>query len=126
MATIQLTKENFDETVTNHEIVIVDFWAQWCGPCRSFAPIFEAASEKHADIAFGKVNTEEQQELAAAFQVRSIPTVMILRDEIVLYSQPGMLGASQLEDILAKTKELDMVKVREEVAKEQQKAEKPS
>lgn len=126
MATIQLTKENFDETVTNHEIVIVDFWAQWCGPCRSFAPIFEAASEKHAEIAFGKVNTEEQQELAAAFQVRSIPTVMILRDEIVLYSQPGMLGASQLEDILAKTKELDMVKVREEVAKEQQKAEKSS
>ncbi|MCP4407798.1 MAG: thioredoxin [Gammaproteobacteria bacterium] len=126
MATIQLTKENFDETVTNHEIVVVDFWAQWCGPCRSFAPIFEAASENHADIAFGKVNTEEEQELAAAFQIRSIPTIMILRDEIVLYSQPGMLGKSQLEDVLAKTKELDMAKVREEIAKEQEKTEKPA
>ncbi|MEN8132170.1 MAG: thioredoxin [Pseudomonadota bacterium] len=125
MATIQLTKDNFDETVTNHEIVIVDFWAQWCGPCRSFAPIFESASENHTDIAFGKVNTEEQQELAAAFQVRSIPTIMILRDQIVLYSQAGMLGASQLEDLLAKTKEIDMAKVREEIAKEQEKIEKP-
>lgn len=122
MATIILTKDNFDDTVTNNDIVIVDFWASWCAPCRSFAPIFESASEKHEDVIFGKVNTEEEQELAAAFQVRSIPTVMILREQVVLFAQPGMLAATQLDDILAKTRELDMDVVREEIAKEQEKA----
>ena len=118
MATIKLTKENFDDTVTNNDIVIVDFWAQWCAPCRSFAPIFETASENYSDVVFGKVNTEEEQELAAAFQVRSIPMVMILRDQIVLYAQPGMLGAPQLENLIKQTKDIDMDKVREEIAKE--------
>jgi thioredoxin 1 len=122
MATIILTKDNFDDIVTNNDIVIVDFWASWCAPCRSFAPIFESASEKHEDVIFGKVNTEEEQELAAAFQVRSIPTVMILREQVVLFAQPGMLAATQLDDILAKTRELDMDVVREEIAKEQEKA----
>ena len=120
MATIKLTKENFDDTVANNDIVIVDFWAQWCAPCRSFAPIFETASENNSDVAFGKVNTEEEQELAAAFQVRSIPMVMILRDQIVLYAQPGMLGASQLDNLIKQTKEIDMAKVREEIAKEKE------
>ncbi len=108
------------------DVVLLDFTAQWCGPCRSFAPIFESASESHTDVVFGKVNTEEEQELAAVFPVRSIPMVMILREQIVLYAQPGMLGASQLEDILAKTKEIDMSMVREEIAKEQEKTGKPS
>lgn len=120
MATLKLTKDNFDETVSNNDIVIVDFWAQWCAPCRSFAPIFEAASEDHSDMVFGKVNTEEEQELAVAFQVRSIPMVMIFRDQIVLYAQPGMLGESQLKSLIDQTKEIDMDKVREEVAKERQ------
>lgn len=120
MATIKLTKDNFDDTVSNNDIVIVDFWAQWCAPCRSFAPIFETASTEHSDVVFGKVNTEEEQELAAAFQVRSIPMVMIFREQIVLYAQPGMLGEPQLKSLIDQTKEIDMDKVREEVAKEQQ------
>jgi thioredoxin len=118
MATIKLTKDNFDDTVANNDIVIVDFWAQWCAPCRSFAPIFETASENSTDVVFGKVNTEEEQELAAAFQVRSIPMIMILRDQIVLYAQPGMLGAQQLDNLIKQTKDIDMDKVREEIAKE--------
>lgn len=120
MATIQLTKDNFDETVSNNDVVIIDFWAQWCAPCRSFAPIFETASDDHPDIVFGKVNTEEEQELAAAFQVRSIPMVMVFREQIVLYAQPGMLGESQLKRLIDQTKEIDMDKVREEVEKERQ------
>ena len=120
MATIKLTKENFDDTVANNDIVIVDFWAQWCAPCRSFAPIFETSSENNSDVVFGKINTEEEQELAAAFQVRSIPMIMILRDQIVLYAQPGMLGAPQLESLIKQTKDIDMDKVREEIAKEKE------
>jgi thioredoxin 1 len=119
VATIDLTKETFDQTVQDNDLLVIDFWATWCAPCRSFGPIFEAASENHTDVVFGKVNTEEQTELAAAFQVRSIPTLMILREQIMLYAQPGMLSATQLEELLNKAQELDMDEVRAEIAKQQ-------
>lgn len=120
MATIELTKENFDEVVSNNDFIIVDFWATWCGPCQSFGPIFEETSEKHQDIVFAKVNTEEQQELAAHFQVRSIPTLMIFRERVVIYSQPGALQGSQLEELIGKARELDMEEVHRQVAEQQQ------
>jgi thioredoxin len=119
VATIDLTKETFDQTVQDNDLLVIDFWATWCAPCRSFGPIFEAASENHTDVVFGKVNTEEQTELAAAFQVRSIPTLMILREQIMLYAQPGMLSATRLEELLNKAQELDMDEVRAEIAKQQ-------
>ena len=120
MATIQLTKENFDDTVKENDIVLVDFWTSWCAPCRNFEPIFEAASENHDDVVFGKVNTEEEHELAKLFQIRSIPTLMLLREQIILFAQPGMLSAAQLEDVLSKAKEIDMDQVRQEIEKEDQ------
>ena len=120
MATVELTKENFDETIVNNDIVLIDFWAPWCAPCRSFAPIYEQTSENHTDIVFGKVNTEEEQELAAAYRIRSIPTLMLLREQILLYAQPGMLSVAQLEQILTQARELDMDKIRVEIEKEQQ------
>ncbi len=119
MATITLTQANFDETIKNNDIVIVDFWAPWCGPCKSFAPTFEAVSEQHPDIVFAKVNTEEEQMLAAAFQIRSIPTLMIFREQVIVFAQPGALPASQLEELLQKVKELDMAKIHEEIAAQQ-------
>lgn len=119
MATIELTKETFEETITNNDIILVDFWAPWCGPCKSFGPIYEAESEKHDDVVFAKINTEDQQELGGSFNIRSIPTLMIFREKIVIFSQAGALPASALEEIIAKTKELDMDEVRKDIEKQQ-------
>jgi thioredoxin len=116
MATIEITKENFEEIVTKNSLVILDFWAAWCGPCKAFAPAFEAASEKYPDVVFGKINTEEQQELAGHFQIRSIPNVMLFRDQIVLFSQPGAMPAAGIDSVIEQAKALDMDKVRAEIA----------
>jgi thioredoxin len=119
MATTELTMEVFEETISSDGIVFVDFWADWCGPCKSFAPIFEAAAEKHDDISFAKVDTEAEQQLAGALAIRSIPTLMIFRDGIQLFSQAGALPAPALEDLIGQVRALDMDEVRAEVASQQ-------
>ncbi|MBN2113941.1 MAG: thioredoxin [Acidimicrobiia bacterium] len=116
MPTMELTRDNFEATIAENETVLVDFWAEWCGPCRMFGPIFEKASEEHPDIVFGKVDTEAQQELAAAFGISSIPTLMVFRDQIVLYSRPGALPAPALKDLISQAKALDMDEVRRTIA----------
>jgi thioredoxin 1 len=116
MATVEITKDNFKETVAKDGIVILDWWAAWCGPCRAFAPIFEAASGKHPDVVFGKIDTDAQPELSGAFEVRSIPMVMVFRDGILLFEQPGALPASALEELLKQVRALDMEQVKKEVA----------
>jgi thioredoxin 1 len=115
MATVELTSQNFDEVTSANEMVLVDFWAAWCGPCRWFAPVFERAAERHDDIVFGKVDTEAQQELAAAFGIMSIPTLMIIRDKVMLYAQPGALPEAALEELIGKAKALDMDDVRRQL-----------
>jgi thioredoxin 1 len=116
MATVELTKDNFDQVVTGNDMVIIDFWAPWCGPCRGFAPVYEAAAEKNPGIVFGKINTEDEQERAAQFGIRSIPTLVIFREQVGIFSQPGALPASALDEIIAKARELDMAPVHKEIA----------
>jgi thioredoxin len=116
VATVEVTQENFNQVVSGNGMVIVDFWALWCGPCRAFAPAYEAISEKHPDVVFAKVNTEEQQALAGYFQIRSIPTLMIFRDQIIIFAQPGALPASALGQVIDKARALDMNEVRRKIA----------
>jgi len=124
MAVIELTESNFQETIDNNDIVIIDFWAPWCGPCRSFAPIYEKISEKHPDVVFAKLNTEEEQGLATQFNIRSIPTIALFREQIILMMQPGALPESALEDIIKRAQDLDMDDVRKEIAEQAEKEEK--
>jgi len=119
MSTIALTEDTFEETVTKPGITLVDWWASWCGPCRMFGPVFQAASEKHQDITFGKIDTEDQPGLSAAAQITSIPTLMAFRDGILVFSQPGALPAASLEQLIQAVRDLDMDKVRAEVAQQQ-------
>ncbi len=119
MAAIELTNKNFQDTIDNNDVVLIDFWAAWCGPCQSFGPVFEAASEKNPEMVFAKVNTEEQMELAAHFQVRSIPMLAIFKEQIMVFAQPGALPASSLDQLIEQVNQLDMDKVRADIAKQQ-------
>jgi len=122
MAVTALNSENIQPTIENNDIVVIDFWASWCGPCQAFKPVFEAASEKHDGVTFASVNTEEEIELASMFQIRSIPTLVVFRDQIPIFGQPGMLPAEALDELIAKVKELDMDEVRAQVEEQQAKA----
>jgi len=116
VATVELTQDNFNEVVGGDGLVLVDFWAEWCGPCKMFGPVYEKSSEQHADITFGKVDTEAQGELAQAFQISSIPTLMAVRDGVVLYSQAGALPAASLEDLIGQLRAVDMEEVKSQIA----------
>jgi len=115
MAVVELTKENFEQVVTSNPTVVVDYWAPWCGPCRGFAPVFEKVSEQHPDVVFAKVNTDEEQEIAQHFQIRSIPTLMVFREQIIVFSQPGALPQGPFEQVVSKAKALDMDEVRKQI-----------
>ncbi|HTS86501.1 MAG TPA: thioredoxin [Usitatibacter sp.] len=119
MAVVELTKENFEQVVTSNPTVIVDYWAPWCGPCRGFAPVFERVAEANPDVVFAKVNTDDEQEIASHFQIRSIPTLMVFREQIIVFSQPGALPQGAFEQVVAKAKALDMDEVRKQIADEQ-------
>ena len=119
MSSITLNKANFEDVIQKNPMLIIDFWAPWCGPCKNFGPVFEAISDKYPDIVFAKVNTEEEQELGGMFQIRSIPTLMIFRDQIIIFAQPGALPGSALEEIIGKAQALDMDKVRQDMAAQQ-------
>ena len=123
MAYVELTKENFEEIITGNDTVIIDFWAEWCGPCKAFGPVFEKVSDDYPDVVFAKVNTELEQEIAGWFQIRSIPTLMAFREQIIVFSQPGALHEGSLRDVIGKIGELDMDDVRKQVAEQQEKAE---
>ncbi|MEU7180923.1 thioredoxin family protein [Streptomyces celluloflavus] len=120
MSTVELTKDNFDEIVSGNDFVLINFWATWCGPCKRFAPIFARSSDKHEDLVFAKVETDSQPELSSAFQIQSVPTLMIVRDNIAVFSQPGALPPAALEDVIGQARGLDMDEVRASVAEAQQ------
>ncbi|URN05303.1 thioredoxin domain-containing protein [Actinomadura madurae] len=122
MATTELTRENFEDGLSSGDMILIDFWAGWCGPCRFFAPVYERVSEKHADIVFGKVDTEAQQELAGAFRISSIPTLVVIRDRVVLYAQPGALREPELEKLIEEARAVDMDDVRRRAAAQERSA----
>jgi thioredoxin 1 len=119
MAVIELTKENFEKIITSNPTVIVDYWAPWCGPCRGFAPVFERVAEQNPDVVFAKVNTDDEQEIAGHFQIRSIPTLMVFREQIIVFSQPGALPQNALEQVVEKSRQLDMEEVRKQIGEQE-------
>ena len=122
MAVLELNEQNFEPTVVGNKMVIIDFWAPWCGPCRSFAPVFEAAAEKHPDVVFAKVNSDDEQAIAGHFGIRSIPTLLLFREQIIVFMQAGALPASALESVIEQAKALDMDQVRKDIAEREQQA----